>query len=193
MFWVFLDDSKIQVPSGNQILVTIPWSILYCYNKCILVLSHVYPWQSFQDSPARRVSWVTRPRSTVPAASRRRSSAWPSAAAELWILPIRMPAEDGMDAPVIKKSFALGLHATDDEHDERWTNKNGSIFLQILKSCFQEGLQYMRPSCCFLCPTIGNLETREMRAACGKCPAILVPWEWQIYSVNHIFLRFPLI
>lgn len=31
---------------------------------------------------------------------------------------IRMPAEDGMDAPVINKSFATGLPATDDEHDE---------------------------------------------------------------------------
>ena len=31
---------------------------------------------------------------------------------------IRMPAEDGMDVPVINKSFATGLPAMDDEHDE---------------------------------------------------------------------------
>jgi hypothetical protein len=29
-----------------------------------------------------------------------------------------MPAEDGMDVPVINKSFATGLPAMDDEHDE---------------------------------------------------------------------------
>ena len=47
------------------------------------------------------------------------------------------------------------------------------VFPDILKNCSEEGLQYMRPGCCYRCPKICNLETREIRAARGKCPAIL--------------------
>ena len=90
---------------------------------------------------------------------------------------IRMPAEDGMDAPVINKSFATGLPAMDDEHDEPTKNC-------CLPSHPQE-LLWRRTSIYearLLLPLSQNLQSRNKGtwAAPGKCPAILgAIREWQ--------------
>ena len=60
------------------------------------------------------------------------------------------------------------------------------VFPHILKNCSEEGLQYMRPGCCYHCPKICNLEARELGQLLENAQPFWVPLE----NGSHVFRWF---